>query len=185
MSRKDVLCLSLNRIDAGVAADIIEERTSGADLKGTPFAALPSFSRKLRASLKRRRSAGDAIKMWTVNREEGEAGYRYLMLFSHEDVPSEFLTYAEMDAVHNVALDIAIVVFARRGEPGLGPSDIERRIHAWEQPHESADPPPDERWLRRLKKRRTDDRAFWETARRKPISPSVLALLAPQKNTRN
>src|SRR5262245_24187155 len=118
MTRKGVVGpLTVKRGDAAIAAATTLERTEGVDLEGTPFVALPEFGRKISNALKRklRNPKANEIKLWTVNREEAEAGYTYLMLFSHEDIPPDFLTYEEMDAVNNVALSILDVLIPIKG----------------------------------------------------------------------
>jgi len=180
--------LRLNPDDAAIAADVIEKRTEGVDLERTPLAALPAFGRKLGKAVRRRRTNVTEIVMWTVDRNEAEAGYRYLMLFSHEEVPSHFLTLAEMDAVHNVALDILSSLLARTGPKKLDADQIQRRIRAWDVPETSDVDVLDPKWIHRLKQRVARENAFWQQAhgaRRPPIPPSVLALMAPRKITGN
>jgi hypothetical protein len=159
---------------------VIAERTEGIDLERTEFAALPAFGRKLGKAVRRRRRSATKIVIWTVDRDEAEAGFRYLFLFSHEDVPSHYLTFGEMDAVHNVALAIASSLIARRGAEQLDAEEIERRIRAWERPETSKVDVLDLSWVRRLKQRSAGERAFWQKAqayRRPPIPPPILALL--------
>ena len=55
--------LRLSRNDAEFSAAVIEERTDGIDLQGTPYAALPVFGRKLRQALKRRRADGQTQEL--------------------------------------------------------------------------------------------------------------------------
>lgn len=88
MSRKGIVGpLRLNPQNASIAAAVIAERTDGVDRERTPFASLPAFGRKLSNAVRRRRKNAAQIVLWTVERSEAEAGYRYLMAFSHEDAP--------------------------------------------------------------------------------------------------
>lgn len=182
MSRKGATGpLRLNPGDAAIAAAVIEERTEGVDLEHTPFVALPAFGRKLGKAVRRRRKNATEIVMWTVDRNEAEAGYAYLMLFSHEDVPPDFLPLKEMDAVHNVALDILSLLWGRKGAKELSADEMDARIRDRNDTGAS-----DERWIRRLKLRYDKETAFWKSAndyRRAPIPPSVRAVLAPRKTT--
>jgi hypothetical protein len=176
--------LRMSRSDAEVAAALIKERTAGIDFRRTPLAALPTFGRKLLAALKRGNRSTTEIRMWNVARGEADAGYRFLMAFSHEDA-QDCLDDSKMDAVHAVALDIAEVLFVRRGDPGLPRAAIEDRIRAWDDPENASIEPPNERWQRRLKQRLARDEAFWRTGRRRPLSAELLALLKPKRNTEN
>ena len=177
--------LRLNPDEAAIAAAVIEERTAGVDLKSTPFADLPAFGRRLGKAVKRRRTNPTEIVMWTVDRNEAEAGYSYLMAFSHEDVPNTFLTFEQMDAVHHIALELVMALVSRRGDKGLDREGIARRLAAWDEPETSDMDVPNPRWVRRLKRRVARDDAFWQTARRSPLTPFALTILAPRKTTEN
>ena len=168
--------LRFNAEDAAVAAAVIEERTEAVDPKQTPVLPLPDFSRKLAKAVSRRRGKTLEIVLWTVTRNEAEAGYQFLMAFSHPDVP-DCLNTDEMDAVHNIALRLVSALTARRGRQSLSQEDIEKRLGAWNDPETTAVEIPDQRRVRRLKQRMLKDDEFWRTAQRAPLPPGLLALL--------
>lgn len=190
MSRRGVVSpLHLNRSQAVFAAAVLEERMQGAHLKGTPLAALPTFSLKLRAALRRRRKTTEEIVMWTVTRDEAEAGYQYFMAFSHEAVSQSTtgLNNDDMDTVHDVALSILGVLINRRGRQALGADEIQRWLDAWNNPDTSDADVPDPRWVRRLKWRQAQGKAVWEALAppQPPLEDWFLHLLVPRKNTKN
>ena len=175
----------ISRGNASVAEQIIRERTRDADVEGSPFAELHGFARKLGAALKRRRSGSNKLVLWNLTPKEVESGYRYLMSFSHSDVPSDYLTVPEFDSVHDVALDLLEALLRRRGRPGLSRAEVEKRIDAMEH-HLTAQTTdaPDDRFVRRLKKQLGLEDAYWAShTRRRPLAPGALALLAPRRNT--
>jgi len=186
MTRAGVVSVRLSRELAMIAERIIRERTTGANLDETPFPRLHEFAKKLQVALKRRRAASNDLVLSTLTRAEVQAGYRYLMLFSHEDVPGDYLTYAETDAVHEIALELLLVLSRRRGHPGLTVDEIKKRIEAFEYSDtENAVHAVDERFAQRLKKRKAAEVAFWSSGvKRPPVSAAVLALLAPPRNTK-
>jgi hypothetical protein len=177
----------ISRANASVAERVIRERTEGFNLEESPFSELPAFREKLGAALKRRRQgSGQELRIWNLTRDEIESGYQYLMLFSHEGVPVDYLTMDEFEAVHDVALDLLGILLKRRGKPGLDRQEIQTRIDALTEPSaaETADA-VDDRFVRRLKKQIAADDAFWASdPKRPPITARTLLLIAPPRNTR-
>ena len=173
----------MSRQYAATVGALIEARTSRHDLKGTPLAALPEFGRKLRAAANRKRTSGDPIALWTVERTEAPAGFRYLTLFTHPLVPESFLTTDELTAVREVTLALATALLARKGAKRLDHAAVERWFQAWDEPATSDLEPPDERWMRRLKRRTGEEDALRATpVRRVPMF--LRRLLAPPKKYR-
>jgi hypothetical protein len=84
----------------------IIRRTSGANLTRLPFSALHSFHRKLQRALKRRRSASERLVMWNITRDEVDSAFDYLILFTRPDVPAEFLSNAEGEAIVDFLVDL-------------------------------------------------------------------------------
>lgn len=187
MSIKGVVGLRLVAAEAAVAAEVIADRTATVSLDNTPLTALPSFGRKLSKSVKRQRGrATSEVLLWTVTREEADAGYTYLMMFSHEDAPPSGLSNLELDAIHNVALDLLTALLVKKGPEPLGVEQVEDRIRAWSQPEATDGEPLDKRWTARLKRRSADDRAAWNrllAQGRPPIPEFARPLLAGRKIT--
>jgi hypothetical protein len=96
------------------------------------------------------------IAVWTIRRAEANAAFFYLTLFTRPDLPEGFLSINETVAVREIALALAAILSARRGVKRLGRTAVDARIlSSNEEPtSEEAPEPMDERWIRRLKRRR-------------------------------
>jgi hypothetical protein len=172
----------ISHSNAEIAARIISDRCEGVNLNDGPLAELHDFERKLRAAIKRRRRSQD-LTVWSFSRSEAEAGYRFLMSFSHPDFPADGLTIEEFDAVQDVAIDLAWALTGRSGRPPLGLDQIEVRVNALKSPDSAlTNDAVDERFVRRLKKRSEAEKAFWDSKpTRPPLPPQILALLTGRK----
>jgi hypothetical protein len=172
--------LATTRKHAEVIEKIIRERTAGADISGLPFPALHDFQRKLSSALKRRRR-DDRLLLWKLTRAEVDSAFEYLILFTRPDVPEDFLSNLQGEAVCDFIVDLAEVVMRRRGRPPVKGQDAVDRINALRAGSPAA---LDERHVRRLKKRKALDEAFWASPPARPAtSPRILALLRPSENT--
>jgi hypothetical protein len=194
MSRKGVLALKLDVGDAIVAASTIRFQTADLDLTRTAYAELAPFGRKLRKAITRRRKNPDQVTMWTVTRNEAVAASKFLLLFSREDIPAYFSrNHRALTAVNNVAMDILMTLERPpKGRPPLTSEEIDRRTPSGPSTRDLTD----ERWIRRLKRRkadnearRTSDEGFWRKAlanyRPRRLSRLEKALLTPHpKSTR-
>src|SRR5438046_806997 len=108
MSRPGLVsAIRIKRHHAAVFAGIIDQGTTGVNLASSPFTTLPSFEAKLKAALRRRT---DRIAMSTVNRQEAEAAFEYVMIFLHPEAP-EILSIEQMESLVDVQVDLATVLF--------------------------------------------------------------------------
>ena len=172
----DVFMSELSRESAATVGALIVARTAGSDLTDTPLAALPTLGRRLSASAKRNRGLPSPITLWTVERSEALAGFRYLSLFTHPAVPGNLLTPDDACAVGDVALALARALLARKGPKKLDREEVDERI----QPDwlENFAEPPDERWILGLKRRAAKEDALRKTSVR-PLPVSLRRLLPP------
>jgi hypothetical protein len=168
-----------------MVAALIEARITpyAERLKGTRLAALPMFARRLSAAAMRKRRPGGSITVWTMSKVEALAGFHYLTLFSHPDVPESFLSAAEVEAVREIALSLTQALLARPGKNKLTREAAERWIKASQRTRDLEEQDPvtvDPRFVRRLKRRveREDERARSAIT---SIPPAVLRLLSPPK----
>lgn len=176
--------LQIDRQHAMIVGALIEARTAGRRLEGTPLALLPALGRKFRSASARKRASDASLVLWAVQRGEALAGFHYLAWFALPEADG-LLTSDEAPAVHEVRLALATVLLARKGAKKLDREAVERRLEEWQKPPTSEQDPeaPDERWVRRLKRRIAADDALGATQVRS-IPAFLLDLLTPPEISR-
>ena len=134
-----------------VAAAFRAARLDEDELDDTALWDLPAFADKLEAAAERRRVTDrhDGSIAVYLTRSEALAGFHYVVLFSHPDVPEASFTTAERQAAL-ASPERHRVLVAARGVKRLDCAQVERRLESWDPATSAGDP----RWiLLRLKKR--------------------------------
>lgn len=137
---------------AAFVGSLIERQLANDDIRDTPLSLLPAFAQRLSRVAARRRGTERPdvlLTVRTLTRGEAFAGFHYLSLFFHPDVPVDTLTRHDAQAVREVMFALAAGLLARRGPNKLDRVAVERRLQAWNPSTSDGDV----RWISRLKQR--------------------------------
>jgi len=166
MTRKGAVpAIRLERHDASSLAEIIARGVSGVRIGSSRFKTLPTFLIKLNTALRRRTPK---IAISTVDRQEAEAAYEYVMIFLHRDAPP-VLPFHQIESLLNIQIDLSMVLPGKRGRRPLNEEEITERIRAYER-NPSTSPVTDDRTIRRLKERLASEKPVKDSYRRPPLT---------------
>lgn len=189
VTKKSVLApVVIDTPDAECIVTIMKVCTYGLTLAGTRHSALGTFRDKLTASLMRQQGRTQ-ISLWTLSRSEAEAAFQYVLAFTHPDAPEPLLSDRSLDSCLNVAIPLFGALDRRRGRKRVSNEEAKSRLEAFTARGglDDCEPPdekePDERFLRRLKRRLQHDERLMREAlnhRRAPLDTAILELMKPR-----
>jgi hypothetical protein len=137
------------------------------------FKELGRFGAKLcKAADRRGRATSDQVKIWTVTRQEAQAGARYLGFFFLVPELSEYLSVSERQGFREVFLALVDAHSRRRGRPGLSREKAEAILARQRQEYDVGR----RTWTKALAERLHHENELGATLRN-PVPSSVFKLL--------